>query len=139
MWNLAPKPAVIFQTKVSWTPNQFQKVGDILVGLLGDGIVHLWDVHLGREIGRLAHGGQIERFSLSSDGQLIATASDDGTARIWRMRFEDLERIGCRDLRMSYLEENLQKLSEEVLEGESISNTDCAGEEVVRGKSDASP
>ncbi len=51
----------------------------------GDGTVHFWDGLSGRAISRplKAHSASVEGVSFSPDGLLLATASRDGTARIW--------------------------------------------------------
>ena len=50
-----------------------------------DGIVRLWSLSTGRQIGSpLRHGDAINHVAFSADGSLLATASEDGTARIWR-------------------------------------------------------
>jgi WD40 repeat protein/serine/threonine protein kinase len=51
--------------------------------------VELWDVSAGKSAGRLiGHKGEINSIVFSADGQLLATGSADGTARVWRL--EDL-------------------------------------------------
>jgi eukaryotic-like serine/threonine-protein kinase len=46
--------------------------------------VRLWDAKTGRQIRALrGHNGQVLRFALSPDGERLATASADHTARLW--------------------------------------------------------
>ena len=46
--------------------------------------VRLWEVATGKERGRfVGHAGQINAVAFSSDGRLLATASDDSSIGIW--------------------------------------------------------
>ena len=57
------------------------------------GVVRVIDVD-GREVRQLAgHGGAINDVDYSPDGRWIASASEDGTARIWRASDGALERV----------------------------------------------
>lgn len=60
----------------------------------GDGTVHLWDIKLGREIGRLKqHSGFINALAYDPRGQLIVTASEDTTAVIWNQAAGRIEHV----------------------------------------------
>jgi WD40 repeat protein len=45
--------------------------------------VIVWDVGNGRQLARLKHGGLVYDMKFSPDGSLLATASQDQTARVW--------------------------------------------------------
>ncbi len=46
--------------------------------------VWIWDRATGQEIARLTgHTGRVTRVAVSPDGARLATASDDGTVRVW--------------------------------------------------------
>ncbi len=50
-----------------------------------DGMVRLWSIQTGRQIGEpLRHDGAVNHVVFSPDGTWLASASGDGTARIWR-------------------------------------------------------
>lgn len=56
-----------------------------------DFAIHLWDVASGQEIGTLGgHGGIVWNVAFSPDGQMLASVSSDGTAKIWDWRNGDL-------------------------------------------------
>jgi WD40 repeat protein len=59
---------------------------DALVAGAGAGkdhVVHVWDVRSGAQVLALEHRGPVNTVAFSPNGQLIATGSDDGTARLW--------------------------------------------------------
>ncbi|MDB5338772.1 MAG: hypothetical protein JWN70_4391 [Planctomycetaceae bacterium] len=48
-----------------------------------DSALRLWDCELGQEILRMHHDSTIFDLTFRPDGRQIASASRDGTARIW--------------------------------------------------------
>src|SRR5207245_4789278 len=51
----------------------------------GDGVIKLWDVNSGAELRSIgAHQGLIFGVAFSPDGTHLASASADGTAKIWK-------------------------------------------------------
>src|SRR5262249_52316100 len=49
-----------------------------------DGTVRLWNLLSGKEVGRLAaHRGSVETIAFSSDGRMLVSGGEDGTAHIW--------------------------------------------------------
>jgi WD40 repeat protein len=49
-----------------------------------DGTVRLWSLQEGHPIATLRHGGAVHHVVFSADGDLLASASEDMTARVWR-------------------------------------------------------
>ncbi len=64
----------------------FDREGERVVTISGERAA-LWDWRTGqRAPGTFGHRGGVQRASLSPDGARLATAGDDGTARIWDAR-----------------------------------------------------
>lgn len=64
----------------------FSPDGTLVAGAGGgksDRVVHVWDVRTGAEVFALEHQGPVNTVAFSPSGQLIASGSDDGTARLW--------------------------------------------------------
>ncbi|CAE8601317.1 unnamed protein product, partial [Polarella glacialis] len=52
-----------------------------------DGTARLWDIHSGASRGvLLGHEDRVRCVDLSADGRTAATASDDRTAKLWRLQ-----------------------------------------------------
>ncbi|MCP6759917.1 MAG: WD40 repeat domain-containing protein, partial [Fischerella sp. CENA71] len=73
-------------------------------------VIHLWDVS-GKLLTTFENHqpGQVTSISLSADGSLLATLSEDGTAKLWRIGdFDELLEQGCNWVRdyLSTLDEN---------------------------------
>jgi WD40 repeat protein len=64
----------------------FSPDGSLVAGAGGgkhDRVVHVWDVRTGAPVLTLEHQGPVNTVAFSPSGQLIASGSDDGTARLW--------------------------------------------------------
>jgi WD40 repeat protein/flagellar biosynthesis GTPase FlhF len=63
----------------------FSPDGTLVAGAGGrnDRIAHVWDVRTGAQVLALEHQGAVNSVAFSPNGQLIATGSADGTARLW--------------------------------------------------------
>jgi WD40 repeat protein len=64
----------------------FSPDGTLVAGAGGgknDRVVHVWDVRTGTPVLTLEHQGPVNTVAFSPSGQLIASGSDDGTARLW--------------------------------------------------------
>jgi WD40 repeat protein len=49
-----------------------------------DGFVRLWDVATRQEIASMKHEGAVRSVGFNREGDLLATGSEDDTARVWR-------------------------------------------------------
>jgi len=59
-----------------------------------DFAIHIWDVASGQKIGVLGgHSGIVWNVAFSPDGQMLASVSSDGTAKIWDWRNGDILKI----------------------------------------------
>lgn len=65
-----------------------------------------------KELARFSHIESVTAVVFSHDGTRLATASEDGTARVWPWRAEDLIRIGCSLLPLTWLRTNGNAISE---------------------------
>jgi hypothetical protein len=50
----------------------------------------VWEATNGQEVARMNHEDSVRSFAFSPDGKYLATASSDGTARVWLLWPEDL-------------------------------------------------
>jgi WD40 repeat protein len=59
-----------------------------------DGTVRVFDARDGHELVALrGHIGAASAVAFNGDGSLLASASVDGTVRVWALRLDDLEDI----------------------------------------------
>ncbi|UFW69196.1 hypothetical protein [Bradyrhizobium sp. WU425] len=87
------------QHQVSFSP-----VGERLVTLFAsDRFATIWDRETGERIATLAgHEKAINGVGFSSDGRLVLTFSDDGTARIWSVDQDDLVSVPLNELILDF-------------------------------------
>lgn len=72
----------------NWGAIAFNSRKNLIAGGFGNdqGTVYLWDAVSGNQLSVLrGHIAQITRIAFSSDGSLMATASYDGTVRLWHL------------------------------------------------------
>jgi WD40 repeat protein len=76
----------------------FSPDGKWLATATTSGTARVWDVSTGKEVARVAHGGQVNTIAFSPDGRWLATGSSDSTARIWNWRSVDVVDEACNRL-----------------------------------------
>jgi WD40 repeat protein len=72
----------------NWGDISFNPQKNIVAAGTGNnqGAIYLWDITNGQQLSSLrGHKGKITGISFSSDGALMATASYDGSVRLWHM------------------------------------------------------
>jgi hypothetical protein len=72
----------------NWESIAFNSSKNLVAGGFGNdqGAVYLWDAASGNQVAVLrGHIAQISKIAFSSDGSLMATASYDGTVRLWHL------------------------------------------------------
>jgi WD40 repeat protein len=90
LWDLGTKQSQVLPRPQSSTSQAiFSPTGDSVAAVLDNGGVQVWHWLPGGHIISfvlLGHKGLVISIDFSRDGQLIATGSKDGTARVWRVR-----------------------------------------------------
>ena len=55
------------------------------------GVITLWDTATGQEVLTLrGHSGAISRLTFSADGRFLASASKDGSVKLWKRGHDNL-------------------------------------------------
>jgi WD40 repeat protein len=84
--------------------------GTLLATCGGGGKLQLWDARSGLPLFSLAsHAGFVFAVSMSADARLLATASNDGTTRVYTLRAEDLLTLARQRLTRGLTTEECQK------------------------------
>jgi WD40 repeat protein len=55
----------------------------------------VWEASTGIEFARMTHNGVVNSIAFSPNGKYVVSGSDDGTARVWIYRPEDLIAEAC--------------------------------------------
>jgi hypothetical protein len=90
LWDLRHADSQVLDPPASGTFQAvFSPKGTAVAATLDNGAVQVWQWLLSKRIATfqlLGHTGNVTSVDFSPDGQLIATGSQDGTARVWRLR-----------------------------------------------------
>ena len=86
VWDLGSLREIARITEGFWLGQRvsFSPDGHLLATSTMDG-VRVWDIRRHLDRTNLVHGGRVWALDFSPDGRQIATASDDGTARVWNV------------------------------------------------------
>src|SRR4029077_11066222 len=66
-----------------WTALAVSADGRRLAATKADCVLKVWDLPSGEQIASVAHEVHNPHLAISTDGKLIATATDDGTVTLW--------------------------------------------------------
>ena len=79
--------------RMPWVQSVAFSPDGLTIASSGGREIHRWDVMTGEQKQALkGHRDSVDGLAFSSDGQTIATGSDDGTVRLWNAESGDLER-----------------------------------------------
>jgi len=86
-----------------------------------DQSVRVWEIPGGREVARFELGGNVSRVAFSPDMELLAAASSDRTARVWRWRADPVKEACAR------LSRNLTRAEWQAYLGDEPYRATCSG------------
>ena len=82
----SPAPTLVLSTRDQSESLAVSPDGKVLVAGTAVGVIVVWDLQTGREVGRLAgHTARVACLAFNTDGKILASGDDGGTVKLWSL------------------------------------------------------